>query len=80
MHIVRQPHGHRAVIMLSSRPPYINHTMPVRWPCGSRRKSVFALCNRREIMCMDLKPLINLFIVPFYNEICIALTENIKML
>ena len=51
--------------------------MPVRWPCGSRRKSVFALCNCREIMCMDLKPLINLFIEPFYNEICIALTENI---
>ena len=28
--IVRQPQGCRAVIVLSSRPPYINRTMPVR--------------------------------------------------
>ena len=28
--IVRQPQGYRAVIVLSSRPPYINRTMPLR--------------------------------------------------
>ena len=38
--IVRQPHGYRTIIVLSSRPPYINRTMPVGWPCGSRKESV----------------------------------------
>ena len=38
--IVRQPCGCRAVIMLSSRPPYSNRTMPVRWPCESRKESI----------------------------------------
>ena len=28
--IVRQPQGYRAVTVSSSRPPYINRTMPVR--------------------------------------------------
>ena len=28
--IVRQPQGYRAVIVLSSRPPHINRTIPVR--------------------------------------------------
>ena len=28
--IVRQPQGYRTIIVLSSRPPYINRTMPVR--------------------------------------------------
>ena len=28
--IVRQPQGHRTVIVLSSRPPHINRTMPAR--------------------------------------------------
>ena len=28
--IVRQPQHYRAVIVLSSRPPYINRTMPIR--------------------------------------------------
>ena len=28
--IVRKPQGYRAVIVLSSQPPYINRTMPVR--------------------------------------------------
>ena len=28
--IVRQPQGHRTSIVLSSRPPYINRTMPIR--------------------------------------------------
>ena len=52
--IVRQPQGYRTIIVLSSRPPYINRTMPVRWPCGSRKESVRWLCNCRVIMCMDL--------------------------
>ena len=38
--IVRRPQGCDAVIVLSSRPPYTNRTMPVRWPCGSRKESV----------------------------------------
>ena len=38
--IVRQPQGHRTVIVLSSRQPHINRTMPTRWPCGSRKVSV----------------------------------------
>ena len=28
--IVRQPQGYRTIIVLSSRPPYINRSMPVR--------------------------------------------------
>ena len=28
--IVRQPQGHRSIIVLSSRPPYINRSMPAR--------------------------------------------------
>ena len=28
--IVRQPQGYRTIIVVSSRPPYINRTMPVR--------------------------------------------------
>ena len=28
--IVRQPQGYRTIIVLSSRPPYINRTMPIR--------------------------------------------------
>ena len=28
--IVRQPQGYRTIIVLSSRPPYINRTLPVR--------------------------------------------------
>ena len=28
--IVRQPQGYRTIIVLSSRPPYINSMMPVR--------------------------------------------------
>ena len=28
--IARQPQGYRTIIVLSSRPPYINRTMPVR--------------------------------------------------
>ena len=45
--IVRRPQGCRAVIVLSSRPPYTNRTMPVRWPCGSRKESVLWLRNCR---------------------------------
>ena len=53
--IVRQPQGYRTTIVLSSWPPYINHTMPARWPCGSRKESVRPLCNCCvNIMCMDL--------------------------
>ena len=52
--IVRQPQGYRTIIVLSSRPPYINRTMSVRWPCGSRKESVRWLCNCRVIMCVDL--------------------------
>ena len=43
--IVRQPQSYRTIIVLSSRPPYINRTMPVRWPCGSRKELVRWLCN-----------------------------------
>ena len=28
--IVRQPQGYRTIVVLSSRPPYINRTMPAR--------------------------------------------------
>ena len=52
--IVRQPQGCHTIIVLSSRPPYIKSTMPIRWPCGSRKESVRWLCNCRVIMCMDL--------------------------
>ena len=38
--IVRQPQGYRTIIVLSSRPPYINRTMPVRRPCRSCKESV----------------------------------------
>ena len=52
--IVRQPQGYRTNIVLSSRPPYINCMMPVRWPCGSRKESIRWLCNCRVIMCIGL--------------------------
>ena len=52
--IVQQPQGYRAIIVLSSRPPYINRSLPVRWPCRSRKESVGWLSNCRVIMCMDL--------------------------
>ena len=52
--IVRQPQGYCTIIVLSSRPPYINRTMPIRWPCRSRKESVRWLCNCCVIMCMDL--------------------------
>ena len=52
--IVRQPQVYRTIIVLSSRPPYINRTMPVRWPCRSRKESVRWLCDCRVIMCTDL--------------------------
>ena len=51
--IVRRPQGYRAVIVLSSRPPYTNRTMPVRLPCGSRKESVLWLRICRVSMCMD---------------------------
>ena len=40
VYIVPQPQGYCALIVFSSRPPYINRTMPVRWPCRSRKESV----------------------------------------
>ena len=46
--------GCRVVIVISSRPHYINHTMPIWWPCGSRKESVLWLRNCRVCMCMDL--------------------------
>ena len=52
--IVRQPQGNCTIIVLSSRPPHINRTMPVRWPCGRRNESVCWLCNCCVIMCMAL--------------------------
>ena len=52
--IVRQPQGYRTIIVLSSRPPYTNRTMPVRLPCGSRKESVRWLCKCRVNMWMDL--------------------------
>ena len=52
--IVWQPQGYRTIIVLSSRPPYKNRTIPVWWPCGSHKESVRWLCNCRVIMCMDL--------------------------
>ena len=52
--IVRQPQGYRTIIVLPSRPPYINRTMSLRWPCGSRNESVRPLCNCRVIICMYL--------------------------
>ena len=52
--IVRRTQGYRTIFVLSSRPPYINRTMNIRWPCGSRKESVRWLCNCRVIMCMDL--------------------------
>ena len=48
------PQGYLTIIVLSSRPPYINCMMQVRWPCGSRKESVRWLCNCHVIMCMDL--------------------------
>ena len=55
--IAPQPHCCRAVIVLPSRPPYTNRTMPVRWPCGSRKGSVLWLRNCRVSICMDLNGL-----------------------
>ena len=52
--IVRPPQGYRTIIVLSSRPLYMNRTMAVRWPCGSRKESVPWLRQCRVIMCMDL--------------------------
>ena len=52
--IIRRPQGYRTIIILSSRPPYINRTMPVRWPWGNLKVSVRPLCNCRVIMCIDL--------------------------
>ena len=52
--IVRQPQGYRRILVLSSRPPIITRTMPVRRPCGSRKEAVRWLCNCNVIMCMDL--------------------------
>ena len=52
--IVQQPQGYRTIIVLSSRPPYINRTMPVWSSCGSRKESICWLCNCRVIISMDL--------------------------
>ena len=65
--IVQQPQGYRTIIVLSSRTPYINRTMPVRWPCGSRKESVRPLCNCRVLFCFvwfdSLRPINNLSVI-----------------
>ena len=67
--IVQQTPGYHAAIMLSSRPPYINLKVHVRWHCGSRKKSVPWLCICCVIISMGLKGHPCSFLVHILNRV-----------